>query len=123
MSAVVVSAVKMTFGLFLTKVRDSLSENLKDGDLNSEELRSLITSNMENIRTKIDALSRRELLSSASFIEEGMFYLNDSLNERRMDSLEPSEGHHFRAEALTISFVSFDDVFDHYVRFKNWLKR
>ena len=121
MSAVVVSAVKLTFGLFLTKVRVSLSENLKDGDLNSQELRSLITSNMENIKTKIDGLSRCELLSSASFIEEGMLYLNDSLNESRMDSLEPFEGFH-RTAAVT-RFVSFNDVFDHYVHFKNWLKR
>ncbi len=123
MASVVVSALNMTLSLFLNKARRSLAENLKDGDLNSQELRGLIMSNMESIKTKIDGLARRELLSSASFIEEGLFLLNDLLDSKgpvltmRVMALE--------CPTYKVASVlpSFDDAFKQVVRFKDWIKR
>ena len=108
MSYVVVSALRMTLGIFLNQPRRSLGENLKDGDLNSQQLRGLIMSNMESIKTKIDGLARRELLSSVSFIEEGLFLLNDLLDKPNDD--------------LDGRFPTFGDVFDCVVRFKSWMR-
>ena len=121
MASVVVSALNMTLSLFLNKARRSLTEDLKNGDLNSQELRGLIMSNMESIKTKIDGLARRELLSSASFIEDGLFLLNDLLDSKgpvlMMDEAPEPE------YKVARDFPSFNDAFEQVVRFKDWIKR
>ena len=120
MSSVVLSALKMTLGLYLNKVRTSWSESLKDGDLNSQQFRSLIMSDMESIKTQIDGLARRELLSSASFIQEGMFLLNELLDtsHKRYRYKTMSMG-----RDRPIRQPPFAAVFRHIVHFKNWLNR
>ena len=121
MASVVVSALNMTLSLFLNKAQRSLAENLKDGDLNSQELRGLIMSNMESIKTKIDGLARRELLSSASFIEEGLFLLNDLLDSEgpvlMMDEMACGPSYRVLSD-----LPSFDDAFKQVVRLKDWIK-
>ena len=81
MSGMVAVVLKMTFGVFVNKARGSLSEKLQDGGLNSQQLRSLIVSNFDDIKTKLDGLARGNLLSSISFIQEGLGLLNDLLDK------------------------------------------
>jgi hypothetical protein len=81
MSGMVAVVLKMTLGLFVKKARSSLSEKLKDGGLNSQQLRSLIVSNFGDIETKLVGLARGNLLSSVSFIQEGLGLLNDLLDK------------------------------------------
>ena len=81
MSGMVAVLLKMTLGLFVKKARGSLSEKLKDGGLNSQQLRRLIMSNFEDVKTKLVGLARGNLLSSVSFIQEGLGLLNDSLDK------------------------------------------
>ena len=126
MSAVVLSALKMTLGIFLNKARRSLGENLKDGDLNSLQLRSLITTKMESIETKIDGIALSPLRTSASFIRDGMFLLNDLLenldHQDELGVMLMSSGVE-RVEKLVVGASVFDDAFNYVVRFKSWLKR
>ena len=119
MSSVVLSVLKMTLGLYINKVRISLSESLKDGDLNSQQFRSLIVSDMESVKAKIDGLARRELLSSASFIQEGMVLLNDLLDKSRTATSYKTVG---MAAGLE-SDLPMAGIFRHVVHFKNWLSR
>jgi uncharacterized protein YjgD (DUF1641 family) len=124
MSAVVLSALKMTLGIFLNKARRSLGENLKDGDLNSLQLRSLITTKMESIETKIDGIALSPLRTSASFIRDGMFLLNDLLeNLDHQDELGVMSSKLERVEKLVVGASVFDDAFNYVVGFKSWLKR
>jgi hypothetical protein len=81
MSGMVAVVLKMTFGVFVNKARGSLSKKLKDGGLNSQQLRSLIVSNFEDIKTKLDGLARGNLLSSVSFIQEGLRLLDDLIDQ------------------------------------------
>ena len=77
MSGVVDMVLKMTLGLFVKKARSSLSNKLKDGGLNSQQLRGLIITKLEEIKTEVVGLARGNLLSSASFIQEGLGILNN----------------------------------------------
>lgn len=122
MFSVVLSALKMTLGLYLNKVRTSLSESLKDGDLNSQQFRSLIMSDMETIKAQIDGLARRELLSSASFIQEGMFLLNELLDTSPRTTKYKTLSMGMTGMACG-SIPSFSGVFRRIVHFKNWLNR
>ena len=77
MSSLVVVVLKMTLGLFVNKARKSLSEKLKDGGLNSQQLRGLIMSNCQDMKTNVVDLARSNLLTSASSLEEGVRLLSD----------------------------------------------
>ena len=74
--------LKMTLGLFVSKARSSLSEKLKDGGLNSQQLRGLIMSNLQDIKTKLAGLARSNLLTSASNVEEGLRFLDALLLDK-----------------------------------------
>jgi hypothetical protein len=91
MSGMVAVVLKMTLGLFVNKARGLLSKKLKDDGLNSQQLRSLIVSNFEDIKTKLDGLARGNLLSSISFIQEGLGLLNDSLDKPNTPTLPPRQ--------------------------------
>ena len=91
MSDMVAIVLKMTLGLFVKKARCALSEKLKDGGLNSQQLRSLITSKLEDVKTKLDGSARGNLLSSASFIQEGLGILDDLLDKPTSPTLPPQE--------------------------------
>ena len=81
MSDVVGIVLKMTFGLFADKARNSLSDKLKDGGLDSQQLRNLIISKLQNLEKKLDGLARSNLLTSVSRIQEGLRLLGDLLDK------------------------------------------
>lgn len=81
MSDVIGIVLKMTLSLFVKKARSSLSDKLKDGGLNSEQLRNLIISNLQDVGRKLDGLARANLLTSVSRIQEGLRLLGDLLDK------------------------------------------
>ena len=80
------SVLKITLGLFIDKARHKLCEKLQDGGLNSQKLCKLIMSNIDNMKSKLDGLSRAPLLSSASSINEGLQLLNEFMERNSYDS-------------------------------------
>ena len=48
----------------------------KRGDVTDEKLRNVFVEDLNDIKTKIDALARKDLLASYSFLEEGTETLN-----------------------------------------------
>ena len=81
MSSIVTGVLNLTFGLLWSKVRDHTAEKLKEGDMTDEKCRQLIVRELDDITTKIDGLARKDLLSSVSFLKEGLTFLNLSQDE------------------------------------------
>ncbi|KAK2559666.1 hypothetical protein P5673_017751 [Acropora cervicornis] len=75
MSEIVTSLLKAVAGLLFNKARDSAAENLKDGDVTDNKLRELIQREINDIKSKLDALSRKDLLTAIDAFEAGLTYL------------------------------------------------
>ncbi len=86
MSEVVIGVVKLTFGFLANKIRSGIAERLKDGDVTDEECRRLIIRELDDIKSKLDGLARKDLLSSLCFLQEGINGLYQSLLQFDSDS-------------------------------------
>ena len=75
MSSIITTLFKATLGLLVNKGRDKAAEILKDGDVTDQRFHSLIVREIDDIKSKLDALSRKDLEASISFFEEGIALL------------------------------------------------
>ena len=88
MSSIVTTLFEATIGLLVNKGRDKAAEILKNGDVTDQRFHSLIVREIDDIKSKLDALSRKDLEASISFFEEGIALLYEvfdivkSRNER-----------------------------------------
>ena len=89
MSALVNGIVNSTIGLVCNKIRDYTAHRLNDGDINDSELRQIVVRELDEIKTKLDGLSRKDLLASLSSFKEGVNRLYISL-ETSGESCEKS---------------------------------
>ena len=106
MSEVVTGVVKLTLGFLANKIRSGIAERLKDGDVTDEECRRLIVRELDDIKSKLDGLARKDLLSSLCFLQDGVNRLYQSLfqvdsNENTAESLE---------QATLVEAASFRDT-------------
>ena len=76
MSSFVTSILSLTLGLLWNKARDTIAAKLKDVDATDAKIRKIIVRELDDIKTKLDGLSRKDLLSSYSFLQEGIDFLN-----------------------------------------------
>ncbi|XP_078342399.1 uncharacterized protein LOC144628208 [Oculina patagonica] len=72
MSSIVTAVFKATIALLVNKGRDKAAEKLRDGDVADQKFRGLIVRELDDIKSKLDGLSRKDLLASISFFEEGI---------------------------------------------------
>ena len=86
MSAIITSVFKFTIGLAATKARDVLAEKLKEGDVADQKFRDLIVSDIKDIKSKLDAMSRKDLGAAVDYFETGLRFLNDAVYGRHSDS-------------------------------------
>ena len=86
MSSIATAVFKVTIGLLVNKGRDKAAEKLKDGDITDQKFRGLIVREIDDIKTKLDGLSRKDLLASISFFEEGIELLYEVFNRARSRS-------------------------------------
>ena len=75
MSSFVAAVLKATVGLLVNKGRNVAAEKLKEGDVTNEQLRNLIVRELDDIKSKLDGIARKDLLASISFFKEGLVYL------------------------------------------------
>ena len=75
MSSIITTLFKATLGLLVNKGRDKAAEILKDGDVTDQRFHSLIVREIDDIKSKLDALSKKDLEASISFFEEGIALL------------------------------------------------
>ena len=86
MSSIAIAVFKATIGLLVNKGRDKAAEKLKDGDVTDQTFRALIVREIDDIKGKLDGLSRRDLLASIVFFEEGIGFLYKVFEEVRITS-------------------------------------
>ncbi|XP_073248163.1 uncharacterized protein [Porites lutea] len=82
MSAIVTAVLKATVGLLLTKGRDCLAKKLQEGDVTDEQFRNMIVRELDDIKSKLDGLARKDLLTSISFFKEGIVFLSTVLDKK-----------------------------------------
>ena len=75
MSFIAIPVFKSTIGLLASKGRDKIAEILKDGDVTDQKFHSLIVKEIDEIKSKLHALSRKDLEASISFFKEGIALL------------------------------------------------
>jgi hypothetical protein len=78
MSAIVNGIINSTVGLLCSKLRNYTAERLNEGDLNEEKFRQIVVRELDDIKSKLDGLSRKDLLASLSSFKEGVtrFYIS-----------------------------------------------
>ena len=72
MTSVATAVFKASIGLLLNKRRDLAVEKLNDGDVTDQQFNNLIAREINDIRSKIDGLARKDLAASFSFFKEGV---------------------------------------------------
>ncbi|XP_046858455.1 uncharacterized protein LOC124451894 [Xenia sp. Carnegie-2017] len=91
MSSFISTILKSTVGVICNKIRDKTAENLKDGDVTDAKLREFVVGDLNDIKTKLDGLSRKDLLSSYDFFKQGIHLLLDCIE----NSAQLKEGQQF----------------------------
>ncbi|XP_029204980.2 uncharacterized protein LOC114968916 [Acropora millepora] len=81
MSEIVTSLLKAVAGFLVDKARDSAAEKLKEGDVTDNKIRELIQREMNDIKSKLDALSRKDLLTAIDAFQVGVRYLYQALEK------------------------------------------
>ncbi|PFX22821.1 Tripartite motif-containing protein 3 [Stylophora pistillata] len=83
MSGIITAVFKATIGWFVDKGRDEAAEKLKDGDVADQQFRGIIMREIDDMRFKLDGLSRKDLLASITNFREGIVLLYEVFNETR----------------------------------------
>ena len=109
MSSIVTSILSSTVGLLCNKVRDKTAESLKDGDITDAKLREIVVRELNDIKTKLDSLSRKDLLSSHSFLQEGIQLLNACLEKFEQKAVV-NEGNDDRGETSRMPSGGESDI-------------
>ena len=86
MSSLITAVFKATIGLLVNKGRDKLAEKLNEGDVTDQKFRGLIVREIDEIKSKLDGLARKDLLASISLFKEGTELLYDVFESVRSNS-------------------------------------
>ena len=103
MSSLITAVFKATIGLLVNKGRDKLAEKLNEGDVTDQKFRGLIVREIDEIKSKLDGLARKDLLASISLFKEGIELLYDVFQ-----SVRSSSEHLPIAAAATACVEQFD---------------
>ena len=80
MSSIVTAVFKATVGILVNKARDKAAEKLKQGDVMDQRFRDLIKREIDDIKSRLDGLSRKDLLSAIDAFEAGIRYLYQAMD-------------------------------------------
>ena len=86
MSSLITAVFKATIGLLVNKGRDKLAEKLNEGDVTHQKFRSLIVREIDEIKSKLDGLARKDLKTSISHFKEGIELLYEVFESARRSS-------------------------------------
>ena len=99
--ALVIGVLKFAFGLISKKLRTYGAEKLEDGCLTKQKLRGMIVREFDEIKSKLDAISRKDLCTSVSSLQEGIISLIMSYGES-FESGNPSTSKFPSARASSV---------------------
>ena len=80
MTSIITAVFKATIGLLVNRGRDKAAEKLKDGDVTDQKFRTLIVREIDDIKSKLDGLARKDLLAAVDFFEAGLRYLYQAID-------------------------------------------
>ena len=103
MSSLMTAVFKAIIGLLVDKGRDKLAEKLNEGDVTDQKFRGLIVREIDEIKSKLDGLARKDLLASISLFKEGIELLYEVF-----ESARPSTEHRAITAAATACVEQFD---------------
>ena len=103
MSSLITAVFKATIGLLVNKGRDKLAERLNEGDVTDQKFRGLIVREIDEIKSKLDGLARKDLLASISLFKEGIELLYEVF-----ESARPSNEHRAVEAVATVCVEQFD---------------
>ena len=86
MSVIITAVFKATIGWLVDKCRDEAAKKLKDGDITDQQFRGIIMREIDDMRSKLDGLSRKDLLASIRFFREGIELLYEVFEDTRSRS-------------------------------------
>ena len=110
MSAILTALFKFTFGLAAARARNVLADRLKEGDVVDQKFRDLIVSDIKDIKSRLEALSRNDLMAAVEHFDTGLCYLfdavsyvrnNDNAIRRAAQVSEKNKEKHFDELTLT----------------------
>ena len=84
MSSIATAVFKATIGLLVDKGRDKAAAKLKEGDVIDQKFRGLIVREIDDIKSKLDGLSRKDLGASISSFKEGIVLLYEVFNKAKI---------------------------------------
>ena len=103
MSSLITAVFKATIGLLVNKGRDKLAEKLNEGDVTDQKFRGLIVREIDEIKSNLDGLVRKDLKTSISLFKEGIELLYEVFQSAR-----PSSEHRAKTAAATACVEQFD---------------
>ena len=104
MSLIATAVYKLTIGWLVNKCRDKAAEKLKDGEVTDQEFRALIVREIDDIKSKLDGLSRKDIGASISSFKEGIMLLYEVFNKARIrNEYGAATAQAACAEAFTLS--------------------
>ena len=103
MSSLITAVFKATIGLLVNKGRDKLAEKLNEGDVTDQKFRGLIVREIDEIKSKLDGLTKKDLKTSISLFKEGIELLYEVF-----ESARPSSEHRAVEAAATACVEEFD---------------
>ena len=80
MSSIVTLVFNTTIGWLVNKGRDMTAERLKEGDVADQKIRDLIVREVEDIKSKLDGLSRKDLLAAVDSFKTGIRYFFEAFD-------------------------------------------
>ena len=72
MSSIITGILNSTIALLWNKARDSAATKLQHGDVTDSKIREIVVRELNDIKAKLGAFSRKDLLSSYSFLRKGV---------------------------------------------------
>ena len=82
MTSIITAVFKATISLLVNKGRDKVAEKLKDGDVTDRKFRALIVREIDDIKSKLDGLARKDLLAAIDAFEAGLEYLYQAIDAK-----------------------------------------
>ena len=93
----------------MDKGRDEAAKKLKDGDVTDQQFRGIIMREIDDMKSKLDGLSRKDLLASIGFFREGIELLYEVFEEKRSMSEYGAD----TAQAACVEAVSLAEGMKH----------
>ena len=110
MTSIVTSILSSTLGLLWNKARDATAKSLQDGDVTDAKIREIVVRELNDIKTKLDALSREKLLASYMFLKEGVQLLSDSLDKSKDEQQSVVDKDKDDSGVTSSAMLSGDDI-------------